>query len=76
MFVRMGQGAGWANNLPVTIQDCQIEGWTNLDGAVVGYFRGPTTIFDTSFKRPPAGARQTILLANTTGYNRPSSTRR
>ena len=69
MFVRMGQGAGWANNLPVTIQDCQIEGWTNLDGAIVGYFRGPTTIFDTSFKRPPAGAGQTILLGNSSGYS-------
>ena len=57
MFVRMGQGAFWTNNLTVTIQDCQVEGWTNLDGAVIGYFRGPTTIFDTSFKRPPAGAK-------------------
>ena len=46
-----------------------MEGWTNLDGAVIGYFRGPTTIFDASFKRPPVGARQTILLANTTGYS-------
>ena len=36
----------WRNNLPVTMQDCQVEGWTNLDGAVVGYFRGPVTMFE------------------------------
>ena len=69
MFVQMGLGTGWSNNLPVTIQDCQVEGWTNVDGAVIGHFRGPTTIFDTSFKRPPAGAKQTILLANQANFD-------
>ena len=64
MFVRMGQSTDWSNNLPVTIQDCQVEGWKNVDGAVIGYFRGPWTIFDTVFKRPPDGVKQTILLAN------------
>ncbi len=68
MFVRMGQSTGWSNNLPVTIQDCQVEGWKNVDGAVIGYFRGPWTIFDTAFKRPPDGVKQTMLLANPVSF--------
>ena len=68
MFVRLNNSPSWPNNLPVTIQDCVVEGWKNIDGAVIGHFRGPTTMFDVTFKRPPAGARQTIWLANTASY--------
>jgi len=41
--------------IPVTIQDCQIGGWTDPAGAIV--LGGPTaTIFDVAFIDPPSDA--------------------
>jgi hypothetical protein len=69
MFVRLGDSAGWKNALNLIIEDVHVEGWTNVDGAIISYFRGPIVIYDSSFTEPPANARQTILLANTADYN-------
>jgi len=39
--------------IPVTIQDCQIGGWTDPAGAIV--LNGPTaTVFDVGFSDPPS----------------------
>lgn len=41
--------------IPVTIQDCQIGGWTDPAGAIV--LNGPTaTVFDVAFSDPPSDA--------------------
>lgn len=37
---------------PLTIQDCQVEGWTNPGGALL-LSRPPTLLFDCVFTRPP-----------------------
>jgi hypothetical protein len=37
---------------PLTIQDCQVEGWTNPQGAVI-LTRPPVLIFDCMFSKPP-----------------------
>ncbi len=37
---------------PLTIQDCHVEGWKNLEGAVL-LSRPPALIFDCVFTKPP-----------------------
>lgn len=49
-FFETGQ---WAHQ-SFAIQDCRIDGWTGTDGVIVLGRRGPTTIFDCVFTRPPA----------------------
>ncbi|MCX5659942.1 MAG: glycosyl hydrolase family 28-related protein [Planctomycetota bacterium] len=39
---------------PVTVQDCQVSGWTNPEGAVE-ISSAPVTLFDCAFTNPPAG---------------------
>jgi hypothetical protein len=69
MLLRLGDGPGWKTGFPMQIQDCHVEGWKNVDGAIIGYFRGPIFIFDSTFKGPPSGGKQTILLGNGADYN-------
>ncbi|MGO9204273.1 MAG: glycosyl hydrolase family 28-related protein [Limisphaerales bacterium] len=55
---------------PLTIQDCQVSGWTNPSGAVrLG--SGPVVLFDCVFTRPPTrhppivvSAGQHLVLSN------------
>ena len=42
-----GDGCG------TTVEDCHVDGWTGSAGAMTFAMRGPTTIFDCSFTRPP-----------------------
>ena len=67
MFARVGQ-ITYKNNLPVVMEDNIVEGWKNVDGAITMQFRGPLTLFDTAFKRPPTGAIQTIKLINDASF--------
>ena len=41
----------------LTIQDCHVSGWKNLDGAVV-LLRPPVLLFDCVFTNPPQGPQQ------------------
>ena len=41
-----------SNSCELTIQDCQVRGWTSTAGAVVMKHRGPTLVFDTTFTTP------------------------
>lgn len=47
---------------PLTIQDCQVSGWTNPAGAISLNY-GPTLIFDCVFTKPPS-RQQPIVVAN------------
>lgn len=43
-------------HLAMKIQNCLVDGWTATDGAIQLGHRGPTTIFDCTFTRPPSDA--------------------
>lgn len=58
-FFETGSGM----HLAMKIQDCRVDGWKAPDGAVVLAHRGPTTIFDCAFTKPP-GDSPAIRLAN------------
>lgn len=46
---------------PVTIQDCQVSGWTNPEAAVeLG--GAPATLFDCAFSNPPANGQAPVRL--------------
>jgi hypothetical protein len=60
-FIRTLRGP-IANGL-IRIQDSRIDGWRNPDGAIITELRGPLTIFDVTFSRPP-GNRAPIRLDN------------
>jgi hypothetical protein len=40
-------------HLAMKIQDCLVDGWKATDGAIQLGHRGPTTLFDCTFTRPP-----------------------
>ncbi|HEY3396068.1 MAG TPA: glycosyl hydrolase family 28-related protein [Armatimonadota bacterium] len=42
-----------ASTCEMTVQDCRIDRWTNLTGAITNVFRGPVTVMDTVFTNPP-----------------------
>jgi hypothetical protein len=45
------------------IQGCRVESWTSNEGAIVLGHRGPTTLFDCVFEKPP-GTGAPVRLAN------------
>lgn len=68
-----------ASVAPLVIQDCRIDGWLNLDGAVT-LGGAPVLLFDTVFSRPPNEAApvvctakaQRLILSNNKAEGRPS----
>ena len=59
-FITGGPGGATAE---LTVQNCRIEAWTALDGAITPAFRGPNLFFDNIFSRPP-NDKAPIRLAN------------
>ena len=53
-FVQIGQNELPSWNLPFTIQDCHVSGWTSQDWAIYNAWRGPLLIFDCVFTNPPS----------------------
>lgn len=54
-----------------TMQDCRIDGWTSLGGAVQRQVNSPLTIFDCTFTNPPdksapvkGGPNSAVLISN------------
>jgi len=59
----------------ITVQDCQVSGWSNREGAILARLRGPVTVFDCVFAggpndyppiklAHPRSTIQTALLSN------------
>ena len=38
----------------IIIEDCQVDGWKNPNGAIVTRMRGPNLVMDTVFRNPPS----------------------
>lgn len=56
-----------------TMQDCHIDGWTSLRGAVDRVVNSPLTLFDCTFTNPPdrnapvqGGANSAVMISNCT----------
>jgi hypothetical protein len=47
---------------PDVIEDCHVDGWTNIDGAVFLGSWGPNMVFDCVFTHPPAGGQNPVCL--------------
>jgi hypothetical protein len=47
----------------LTVENCRVDSWTALDGAITPAFRGPDLIFDNIFTHPP-NDKAPIRLAN------------
>ena len=54
-------GGGWSNC--ACVEDCQVSGWTDPDGAIVTNDAGTLVIFDMVFSHPPS-KNPPIKLAN------------
>jgi pectate lyase-like protein len=50
MFIQAPAGSA---NQEVVVEDCQVSGWKNKNGAIITKLRGPNFIFDTVFTNPP-----------------------
>lgn len=53
MFIQSQVGGG---NQEVVVDNCQVSGWKNKQGAIDTRLRGPNLIFDTVFTNPPCDA--------------------
>lgn len=77
-FIRTTRGA--ISNDLIRVENSRIDGWKNLEGAIISELRGPLMVFDTSFTRPPSRKapirldsppymNQIAILANVTSLN-------
>lgn len=55
-FIQFGNSPTTRSDLPLTIQDCHVSGWTNPDWAVRKNWSGPLLIFDCVFTDAPSAS--------------------
>ncbi len=60
-FIRTARGP--ITSALIRVEDCRIDRWKNITGAIITELRGPLTIFDVEFTNPP-GKASPIKLDN------------
>ena len=53
-FIQFGESPSTGSDLPLSIQDCHVSGWTNPDWAVRNNWSGPLLLFDCVFTDAPS----------------------